>query len=218
MVTHFFRKAFRTLPTLKKACYIRWNRLYFKLIGVRYGSNMKVFNKVYVIGRGSISIGDDFVMSSGDGLNFSGKNIQAVFYTARRGRIVIGNNVGMSSPSFSVIDSVTIGDNVNIGGDCIIMDNDSHRMNPLHRRKGFMRHVADKRAIEPIPTAPVVIDDDVWLGARCIVLKGVHIGARSVVAAGSVVVKDVPPDEIWGGNPARFIKKIPVGADEAPAR
>lgn len=57
-------------------------------------------------------------------------------------------------------------------------------------------------------SAPVVIEDYVFIGARSIVLKGVRIGARSVIAAGSVVVKDIPAGELWGGNPAKFIKKI----------
>lgn len=146
-------------------------------------------------------------MSSGSGLNFSAKNTQSVFYTATHGRIEIGNNVGMSSPSIEARLLVGIGNNVNIGGDCIIMDNDSHRQHYLHRRKGFMKTIDNPKSVEPLPAYPVVIEDDVWLGARCIVLKGVLIGARSIVAADSIVVKDIPSDEIWGGNPACFIKK-----------
>ena len=52
----------------------------------------------------------------------------------------------------------------------------------------------------------MVIEDDVFVGTSCLILKGVTIGARSVIAAGSVVTHNVPPDEIWGGNPAKFIK------------
>ena len=57
-----------------------------------------------------------------------------------------------------------------------------------------------------IAKAPIVIDDDVLIGARCIILKGVHIGARSIVGAGSVVTGDIPAGEIWAGNPARKIR------------
>lgn len=53
---------------------------------------------------------------------------------------------------------------------------------------------------------PVVIEDDVWVGARAIILPGVTIGAHSIVGAGSVVTKDVPPWTVVGGNPARIIK------------
>jgi acetyltransferase-like isoleucine patch superfamily enzyme len=55
---------------------------------------------------------------------------------------------------------------------------------------------------------PVTIKEGVWLATRCIILPGVTIGEHSVVAAGSVVTKDIPARELWGGNPARFIKKI----------
>jgi len=54
----------------------------------------------------------------------------------------------------------------------------------------------------------IIIDDDVLVGANTIILKGVHIGARSVIGAGSVVTKDIPEDSIVAGNPAKVIKKI----------
>ena len=54
----------------------------------------------------------------------------------------------------------------------------------------------------------VTIGNDVFIGANCYIGKGVSIGDRSIIAAGSVVVKSIPPDEIWGGNPAKFIKQI----------
>ena len=54
----------------------------------------------------------------------------------------------------------------------------------------------------------IIIDDDVLIGANTIILKGVHIGARSVIGAGSVVTKDIPADSIAAGNPVKVIKKI----------
>lgn len=59
-----------------------------------------------------------------------------------------------------------------------------------------------------IKHAPIKIEDDVFIGARTIITKGVTIGAKSIVAAGSVVVCNIPSGEIWGGNPAKFIMKI----------
>jgi acetyltransferase-like isoleucine patch superfamily enzyme len=55
---------------------------------------------------------------------------------------------------------------------------------------------------------PIVIGDDVFIGANSIVLKGVNIGDRSIIGAGSVVSKNIPADEIWAGNPIKFIKRI----------
>ena len=55
---------------------------------------------------------------------------------------------------------------------------------------------------------PIIIEDDVFIGARCLVLKGVTIGRGAMVGAGSVVTKNIPPCEIWAGNPAKYIKSI----------
>ncbi len=82
---------------------------------------------------------------------------------------------------------------------------------------------ANHRILQGIPmmntswdedTVGIDIGDNVWVGAGCIVLPGVHIGNNSVIAAGSVVHRDVPPDQIWGGWPARFIKRVPAAAED----
>jgi acetyltransferase-like isoleucine patch superfamily enzyme len=52
----------------------------------------------------------------------------------------------------------------------------------------------------------IIVEDDVWIGTSCIVIKGVTIGKGSIVAAGSLVNKSIPPFQIWGGVPAKFIK------------
>lgn len=57
-------------------------------------------------------------------------------------------------------------------------------------------------------TSPVVIKDGVFIGAHCIILKGVTIGEKSIIGAGSVVTKSIPDGEIWAGNPAKFIRRI----------
>jgi maltose O-acetyltransferase len=60
-----------------------------------------------------------------------------------------------------------------------------------------------------------VIEDDVWIGANAIILKGVTIGARSIVGAGAVVSRDVPPDCVVAGNPARVVKELLLKASAA---
>jgi acetyltransferase-like isoleucine patch superfamily enzyme len=59
-----------------------------------------------------------------------------------------------------------------------------------------------------IPHKPVRIEDGAFIGTNAIICKGVTIGKESIVAAGAVVVKSIPPGEIWGGNPAKFIRKL----------
>lgn len=61
-------------------------------------------------------------------------------------------------------------------------------------------------AQQPIVSAPIRIKSNVWFGTNAILLKGVHIGSGSIIGADAVVRKDVPPNQIWGGVPARYIK------------
>jgi maltose O-acetyltransferase len=102
--------------------------------------------------------------------------------------------------SLGATESVRIGCGAHIGPYVMIMDNDFHRLEP------------DRRDEMP-PARPVLIGDDVWLGARAIVLPGVTIGDGSVVAAGAVVVRDVPPRTVVGGVPARAIGSVDAPQD-----
>ena len=123
-------------------------------------------------------------------------------------QIIIGNNVGISSSCIWAKERITIGDNVNIGGDCLIMDNDAHPHNYILRRMDYWKTEEEDIYLKQIPTSPIEIGDDVWIGARCQILKGVHIGPRSIIAAGSVVTNDIPADCVAGGNPCRVIRLL----------
>lgn len=90
---------------------------------------------------------------------------------------------------------IRIGPRCNLGTDVIMMDNDYHRLEPERRN-------------ERPPSAPIILEENVWIGARAIVLRGVTIGAGSVIAAGSIVTRDVPPRSVAAGNPARVIKQL----------
>ncbi|MBO6127272.1 MAG: hypothetical protein J6P79_00080 [Pseudobutyrivibrio sp.] len=125
-----------------------------------------------------------------------------------KGGIFIGDNVGISASCFRAMDQITIGNNVLIGADCLIMDNDAHPIDFQKRRTNFEHSILREDYIQFINKAPIRIDDDVWIGARCQILKGVHIGARSIIAAGSIVTKDIPADTIAGGNPCKIIRAL----------
>lgn len=172
------------------------------MIGIEYGRNLQVYDKVYVCGFGKIKIGDDFWFVSDDCFNPISRNLRGAFYLGTSEAVIeIGDRVGLSSTCLWANDRITIGNDVHVGGDCLIIDNDAHSHHYVERRQG---HAPDIK----IPTSPIVIEDDVWVGARCMILKGVHIGARSIVAAGSVVTKDIPADCVAGGNPCKVIKQI----------
>lgn len=176
-----------------------YNRWFFRAKGVTYGSNMTIMGKVSIEGPGHISIGDNFMMTSGDSINPISANLQGSFFTdCPTAKITIGNNVGMSSTRMWIHDQLTIGNNVKIGAGVLLIDTDCHPLNYEVRRN------SNKDTL----SAPIVIEDDVWIGTQCIVMKGVTIGARSIIGAGSVITKSIPSDCIAAGNPCKIIRKI----------
>ena len=107
------------------------------------------------------------------------------------GRIRIGNGVFINCAIIYSELSVTIGDDVALANEVYVMDTPSHGM----------------EGQDPEPK-PVVIGDGTWVGTRAIVLPGVTIGSRVVVAAGSVVTRDVPDQVLVAGNPARVVREL----------
>ena len=113
--------------------------------------------------------------------------------------LTIGDNLRMSNSAIYCANQITIGNNVMIGGSCRIWDTDFHPLNALTR---------EQNPNENYNTKPIMIGNNVFIGGFSFILKGVTIGDGAIVGAGSVVSKDVPANEVWAGNPAKFIKKI----------
>lgn len=148
---------------------------------------------------GKMSIGENFVCQSSSLASIDCQN-ESKLQVEENGFLQIGNNVGMSSVIIHCWNHIVIEDDVKIGAGCMIFDTNFHNTDPE------IRCTTDCRST--IATAPVVIKDHAFIGTRCIISKGVTIGRNSIVAAGSVVVKSIPDNEVWGGNPAKFIKMI----------
>lgn len=146
-----------------------------------------------------VSIGKDFICNSGP--FFTNEVPQSKLSVAPNAKLLIGNNSGISSTIIGCYTEIVIGDNVNIGAGTRITDSNFHCVDWRMRRN---RTEDPKKAIK----SPVRICNDVFIGARCIIGKGVTIGERTVIAAGSVVVKDIPADCIAGGNPCKVIKML----------
>lgn len=155
---------------------------------------------VMVARGGKFSIGKNFAMNNGIKGNPIGCYECCTFFVDRDAVLTIGDNVGISQAALVCHKSITIGDNVKIGGGVCIYDTDFHSLDPIIRRSS---EDLKKRAEQP-----VVIGNDVFIGAKSIILKGVTIGNNSVIGAGSVVTKSVPANQIWAGNPAKFIRNI----------
>lgn len=155
---------------------------------------------IMVARGGRMTIGKDFRMNNGLKANPIGCPQKCTFFVHTDCDITIGNNVGISQTALISHCSITIGNNVKIGGGTSVYTTDFHSLDPIIR--------ASKDDQKHRKSAPVVISDNVFIGAKCIILKGVTIGENSVIGAGSVVTKNVPSNQIWAGNPAKFIKNV----------
>lgn len=112
------------------------------------------------------------------------------------GSLEIGDNSFINyGVSLSASQLVRIGPRCNIGTYCNLLDNDFHSLEP------------EKRQQKP-PSAPIILEENVWLGARVIVLRGITIGKDSVVGAGSIVTRDIPPGVLAAGSPAKIIREL----------
>lgn len=174
------------------------NKFILRIRNNTFGSNMATYGLMFIRGKGKISIGDNVIITSCVETNPIGGDSRTILY-AKDGDIVIGNATGISNSTIVAVDKVVIGDHVMIGGGCKIYDNDFHSI------------LYSERSQSPDPGikhSAVYIEDGAFIGGHSIILKGVTIGKRSVIGAGSVVTTDVPADEVWAGNPARFVKKI----------
>lgn len=176
------------------------NKLNFRLNGVSYEKGLQTKGKVYVYNGdlGRIHIGQDVHLNSADWANPIGSGnhiwIQIVEKTAS---LSIGNRTGISNAAITCATKVEIGNDVLIGSGTRIYDTDFHSLD-MHMRK----------AAGSVMSAPIKIEDGVFIGAGAVVLKGVTIGKGSVVGAGAVVAKSIPAGEIWAGNPARYIRDV----------
>lgn len=137
-------------------------------------------------------------------------------FSSHHGKIEIGNNVKIGSRSqILCVDKVVIGDYTAIATDVTIVDNNNHPINPEYRE--YMRttpHNSDARSWIHSDHKPVILGRNCWIGSDVRIQKGVTIGDNSVIAACSVVTKDVPANCIAAGNPAKIVK---TDIDKIPA-
>ncbi|MCK1277539.1 acyltransferase [Bradyrhizobium sp. 61] len=122
--------------------------------------------------------------------------------------IRIGSRTYIGLSNLICFRSVSIGDDVLVSWGATIVDHDSHSLEWDLRRNDVRDWARNQKAWTHVPTAPVVVADKSWIGFNVTVLKGVTIGEGAVVAACSVVTRDVPPYALVAGNPARVIRML----------
>ncbi len=158
-----------------------------------YGDDISVDRVPYINGTPRIELGSNIRVSGLINIAASSKGTPT---------LVIGDGVFIGhGTSFAIADRISVGKFASIAGGCYIADTEGHS------------HYNPQKPIWEVPAgegdvSPVTIEDGVQISRNVMILKGVTIGARSVIGAGSVVRSDIPPDSIVMGNPARVVKKM----------
>ena len=166
--------------------------VFFTVNKIKFGSRIKLSLINSIDGQINIEIDKSSKIEIGKFL----MNKKPLYLKAiNNSKIEIGNKVFFNhNCSITAVESIKIGNKCMFGNNITIVDHD---------------HIITKDgAIGDLVSKKIVIEDNVWVGANSVILKGVHIGEGSVIAAGSVVNKDVPKHTIVGGVPAKEIKKI----------
>lgn len=168
-----------------------WYKMKCWLMGVKIGNDVSFNGKIYIsrFKHSTIIIGNHCTFNSHDLFNTRGVGNCIVRTYTDYAKIVIGNDTGFSGVSINARNLIKIGNNVMVGAGVIIGDNDDHP-----ERLGTSE-------------APIVIGDNVFIGMRSIVMKGVTIGDNAVIGAGSIVTNDIPANCIAVGVPCKVIKQ-----------
>ena len=166
----------------------------FRAFAHSIGNNLRFERIPYIRGKGKIIIGSQVHISGLIGLYFSSHAPEAPEFSIGDGTF-IGDDT-----TFSMAKGISIGNDCLISGGCVFQDNDGHPLDAKERKAG--NHVSQDEVHQ------VVIEDNVWIGARVTVLKGVTIGENSVVGTGAIVTEDIPAGSLAVGNPAKVIKKL----------
>jgi acetyltransferase-like isoleucine patch superfamily enzyme len=179
------------LPFLLK---LFWIEPVVRSVCERVGKGLQAERLPYIRGRGRLRLGDDVRLSG-----------RSCFYfmcnTDALPEIEIGNGVFIGNGcTLAAAQRIALGHHCLLAPGVRIHDNDGHPLEAARRIAG--------EPMGPANIRPVVVEDGVWLAANVTVLKGVRIGARSVVGTGAVVTEDVPPDSLVAGNPARVIRRL----------
>lgn len=180
-------RVFCRLTKIKDVLFIKVRTTYFKLLGANIGQNV-ILGNIEITVPEKVEIGSGCFLENNVRLRPGGPWMQS--------SITVGDNTFIGyATQINVGSSFTLGSHCMVAPGCIFSD--AHHRN--ERLDIPMRS-------QDCEYSSIIVEDDVWLGAGVIVLRGVRIGHGAIIAAGSVVNKNIPPFEVWAGAPAKRIK------------
>lgn len=189
----FFSRLIKLLFLLRRSALCYYSTLIailkFKIWGIVIDGKVRVFGSILLYREpgSKIIIGDNCCFNSSDYLNFRGINHRVIIQTGNKDAMIrIGDGCSFSGTSIVCDKQVILHNNVRVGANSSIADRDGHGAS----------------------IKPVEIEDNVWLGMNVQVLKGVHIGANTIIGAMSVVTKDIPANCVAAGNPCKVIRQL----------
>lgn len=194
-------KPWRISNEIKRILAYPYIRCAFAYHGVAWGKRWRILGMPIIQRHRSsdIILGDGLSLRSWPRTNPLVPHHPVVFATRRAGSVIeVGENCGFSGTTFVADERIELGNRVQIGSNVSVVDTDFHPLTPEGRARDFNAGVA----------APIVIKDKVFVGMDSLILKGVTIGEGSVVGAGSVVSRDVPPRTVVAGNPAKVVHEL----------
>jgi acetyltransferase-like isoleucine patch superfamily enzyme len=185
---------------------LMYNIISLKISKVAFRKSMKINGRLKMVNKGKVILGEKITINSGKNSNIIGGDIRTNIIVKANADFLIGSNVGISNSTFVCTKNITVEDDVLIGGSCKFYDTDFHSLDYVSRTNPYKNGIPD----DNIKSAPILIKKGAWIGGSCLILKGVTIGTKSVIGAGSVVTKNIPNNEVWAGNPVKFIRKLSV--------
>ncbi|KAA0893602.1 acyltransferase [Oryzomonas rubra] len=140
-------------------------------------------------------------------------------FESEGGEVSIGDRVYLGGGTVICRSKIEFGNDIFVAWGGYLYDHDSHSLDYRQRHLDMSRQLEDYRNGKNfilskdwsvVNSKPIVIQDNVWIGMHCIILKGVTIGEGAIIGAGSVVTRDVEPWTVVAGNPAKLVKNLPA--------
>lgn len=174
-------------------------KVFYKINRIKYGKGLKLIGWPFIFRYpgATLKIGKNVAINSSFFSNLLGLYQRTIIIARGEGKVHIGDDVGISGSTIYAREEITIGNHVLVGANTKIVDNDFHPLDVEARNANDFSKLVCK---------PVRIEDNVFIGCNCLILKGTEIGANSIVGAGSVVCGKFPDNVVIAGNPARIIK------------